>query len=73
MYILNLQIYFCGDHNTKNFVMKFFMPTDYIIDYIWIYFHFFLKLSNIVFNIFKIEGSLELKSKKHFPGLCSLS
>jgi hypothetical protein len=24
--------YFCVDHNTKNFVMKFFMPTGYIID-----------------------------------------
>jgi hypothetical protein len=29
--------------------MKICMPTGYIIDYIWIYFHIFLKLRNLVF------------------------
>jgi hypothetical protein len=46
--------------------MKFCMPKSCIIDYIQIYFHIFLKLRNIVFNFFRMEGSLELRSKKHF-------
>jgi hypothetical protein len=58
--------YFCVDHNTKNFVIKNCMPTGYIIDYIRICFHIFLKLRNIVFNYFRMEGSLELGSQKHF-------
>jgi hypothetical protein len=45
------------------------MPTGYIIDYIRIYFYIFLKLKNIVFNYFRMEGSLELGSRKHFPKL----
>jgi hypothetical protein len=62
MYTLNLQILshfviFCVDHNTKNFVMKICMPTGYIIDYIRIYFHIFLKLRNIIF-IFKKNGGI---------------
>jgi hypothetical protein len=43
------------------------MPTGYIIDYIRICFHIFLKLRNIGFNYFRMEGSLELGSQKHFP------
>jgi hypothetical protein len=58
--------YFFVDHNTKNFVIKICMPTSYIIDYIRINFHIFLELRKIVFNYFRMEGSLELASRKHF-------
>jgi hypothetical protein len=44
-------------HNTKNFVIKFRILVDYIINYILIYFHNFLKLKIIIFLIFKNGGN----------------
>jgi hypothetical protein len=36
--------YFCVAHNTKNFVVNFFIFIDYIIDYVLIYFYNFWNL-----------------------------
>jgi hypothetical protein len=55
MYISNLQIssnfiVFCVAHNIKNFVVNFFILVDYIIDYVQIYFHNFLKFKTKLFR-----------------------
>jgi hypothetical protein len=63
--------YFCVAHNIKNFVVKFCILTDYIIDYILIYFHNFLKLETIIFNFFK-EGALKPRSQKYFQKITLL-
>jgi hypothetical protein len=40
------------------------MATSYIIDYIRIYFHIFLKLRNIVFKFFQNEGITRAREPK---------
>jgi hypothetical protein len=63
--------YFCVAHNTKNFIIKFYILIDYIIDYVLIYFYNFLKLKTVIFNFFKIEEAPMPGSQKHLSSLSS--
>jgi hypothetical protein len=40
------------------------MLASYIFDYVQIYFNNYLKHKNVIFKIFKIEGSLESSGAK---------
>jgi hypothetical protein len=49
------------------------MLASYIFDYVQIYFNNYLKHKNVIFKFFKIEGSLELGSQKHFLDLVAVA
>jgi hypothetical protein len=44
--------YFCVADNITNFVLIFLMLVGYIIDFVQIYFHNFLRYKNMVFIFF---------------------
>jgi hypothetical protein len=62
--ILSDFLFFCVAYNTNNFIFKIYMLADY--DYVWIFFHIFLKLINMIVNFFKTMKLLMPKSLKHF-------